>query len=91
MPELTDTQRQVIEAEIQAGNKIQAIKVYREAVPGSGLAEAKTAVDQMEAGLRQQHPERFAVAPRKAGCVGMVVGLLFLLCSLALVGSFLGK
>lgn len=38
-----------IKAEIAAGNKIAAIKLYREAT-GAGLAEAKQAVELIEAG-----------------------------------------
>jgi ribosomal protein L7/L12 len=70
MAQLTDPQRQAIEAAIFAGNKIEAIKLYREAT-GVGLAEAKQAVEAMEASLRQKHPEKFT-ASRKKGCVGVV-------------------
>ena len=38
-----------IKAEIAAGNKIAAIKLYRDAT-GAGLAEAKEAVELIEAG-----------------------------------------
>ena len=52
-----------------AGQKIQAIKLYREQVqPGAGLAEAKQAVERLEAGLRAQHPEKFTAAAQKSGC-----------------------
>ena len=44
---------------LQAGRKIEAIKVYREAT-GAGLAEAKNAVEAMETGAarfrREDHP-----------------------------------
>ena len=73
MAQLSDPQRQSIEAAIFAGNKIEAIKLYREAT-GVGLAEAKQAVEAMEASLRQQHPEKFT-ASRKRGCMGMVAVL----------------
>ena len=36
---------------IQRGNKIEAIKIYRE-ITNLGLAEAKAFIDQVEAGLR---------------------------------------
>jgi hypothetical protein len=70
---LTDQQRQAIETAIFAGNKIEAIKLHREATD-VGLAEAKQAVEAMEASLRQQHPEKFT-ASRKRGCMGMVAVL----------------
>ena len=34
---------------LQRGNKIEAIKIYRE-LTGAGLAEAKRAIDQIESG-----------------------------------------
>lgn len=73
MAQLTDQQRQAIEAAVFAGNKIEAIKLYREAT-GVGLAEAKEAVEAKEASLRQKHPEKFT-ASRKKGCVGVVAVL----------------
>jgi ribosomal protein L7/L12 len=47
-----------IKAEIAAGNKITAIKLYREAT-GAGLAEAKNAVELIAAGK----PPPFGAAP----------------------------
>ena len=40
---------------LQAGRKIEAIKVYREAT-GAGLAEAKQAVERIEATIRWTPP-----------------------------------
>ena len=56
------------------GQKIEAIKLYREGT-GVGLAEAKTAVEKLEADLRAASPEKFtAAAPTPAkGCLGVVV------------------
>src|SRR5215510_16590745 len=48
-----------IRAEIAAGNKIQAIKLYREAT-GAGLAEAKEAIELIAAG---KPPREGAPAP----------------------------
>ena len=50
-----------IREEIFAGRTITAIKLYRRYVPGSGLAEAKDAVQEMEKKLREESPERFVV------------------------------
>jgi hypothetical protein len=56
------------------GQKIEAIKLYRDCVEGSGLAEAKTAVEKLEEELRSISPEKFQAKPR-AGCLGMVAAL----------------
>ena len=64
-----------IKREIFAGRKIQAIKLYREQV-SVGLAEAKDAVEKLEAELRASSPERFT-APLGKGCFAvLVLGLL---------------
>lgn len=58
-----------------AGRKIDAIKLYREQVkPGAGLKESKEAVEQLEAGLRAQHPEKFT-AKAKSGCTAVLAVL----------------
>ena len=57
------------------GRKIDAIKFYREQVkPGAGLKESKEAVEQLEAGLRAQHPEKFT-AKAKSGCAAILAML----------------
>jgi len=57
------------------GEKIAAIKLYREQVkPGAGLKESKEAVEQLEAGLRAQHPEKFT-AKAKSGCAAVLAVL----------------
>lgn len=57
---------------IFAGNKIEAIKLYREQT-GVGLKEAKDRVEAIEIVLRALHPERFASAPRTSGCMGVLL------------------
>ncbi len=57
------------------GEKISAIKLYRDQVkPGAGLKESKEAVEQLEAGLRAQHPEKFT-AKAKSGCAAILAML----------------
>jgi hypothetical protein len=56
------------------GRKIDAIKLYREGTE-TGLAEAKAAIEQLEAELRQASPEKFSAAPAGKGCLGMVLAL----------------
>jgi ribosomal protein L7/L12 len=63
-----------------AGRKIDAIKLYREQVkPGAGLKESKEAVEQLEAGLRAQHPEKFSAAAQKSGCTAVLAVLAVLI------------
>jgi hypothetical protein len=56
---------------IFAGQKIQAIKVYRE-YSGMGLKESKDFVESLETELRTKQPERFTAPPAGKGCLGMV-------------------
>ena len=53
------------------GNKIQAIKEYREAT-SLGLAESKAFIDALELRLKQDEPEQFAATAKKAGCAGVI-------------------
>jgi hypothetical protein len=78
-----------------AGNKIEAIKLYREQT-SLGLKESKDAVEQLEAQLRLSSPDRFrrpgaskvdADMPQNAvrgnsGCASMIAAL-------AVVGAWL--
>jgi hypothetical protein len=61
-----------IKEAIFCGHKIAAIKLYREAT-GTGLVEAKNAVEKLEAELRGTSPEKFKAAPAGKGCVGVVM------------------
>jgi hypothetical protein len=80
MPEPTTEQWKSIQAALFAGQKIQAIKLYREATD-AGLAEAKTAMDAYEQRLRGDHPDRFTAPASKSGCASMI------LLSIALLGG----
>ena len=80
---LTDPQRQAIEAAIVAEQKIQAIKLYREAT-GAGLADSKDAVEKLEREMREQHPENFGPKPARTGCAGVI--LLLVAAALVIVG-----
>lgn len=60
-----------------SGRKIEAIKLYRE-VTGIGLKEAKDAVEELEAFLRKDAPEKFAAPPAGKGCFGAAAA--FCLC-----------
>ncbi len=56
------------------GQKIEAIKLYREAID-VGLTEAKTAVEKMEADLRASSPEKFTAPTTKTGCLGVLAAV----------------
>ena len=75
MAQISEKEQQAIEAAILAGQKIEAIKLYREAVPGTGLADAKEWVEKLEAELRAKHPDKFTAPPKKSGCLGLLAGL----------------
>ncbi|MEO1128910.1 MAG: hypothetical protein AAFX05_04280 [Planctomycetota bacterium] len=66
--DLTPEQWEQVEAEIFAGRKIGAIKLFRE-LTGSDLRSAKEAVDAHERFLRTERPESFT-ASAKSGCAG---------------------
>jgi hypothetical protein len=74
MPPLSDAQINAIAAALRAGNKIAAVKLYREAT-GLGLKESKDEVEAIEAGLRAKFPEQFPAkaAGGKGGCLGLLV------------------
>ena len=67
-----DDQFGQLHGHIFAGQKIQAIKLYREA-SGVGLKEAKEAVEAMEANLRREQPHRFQTVQGKGCGAGMLL------------------
>ncbi len=68
---LSDEQIAAIREALFRGNKILAIKLYREA-SGFGLAESKEFIDALEVRLRQEEPEQFGRVPDRAGCAGVL-------------------
>lgn len=58
---LTEEQIAAVTDAIFAGQKIQAIKLYREAA-NTELVEAKQFVEKLEAELRVQYPDRFSAS-----------------------------
>ncbi len=69
----TDAQLNAIADALRAGNKIEAIKLHREAT-GSGLKESKDAIEAIEADLRVKFPDQFPTrAAGGKGCLGVVV------------------
>ena len=68
---LTAEQMAEVKEAIFRGQKIAAIKIYRGAT-GTGLADAKAAVEKLEAELRATSPEYFKKSERR-GCLGVLV------------------
>lgn len=66
---ISEEQWKQIKDALRAGNKIEAIKLYRE-FTSSPLVEAKDAIDKLEAEMRIAEPEKF---PKRTGCFGMIV------------------
>jgi len=71
---LSDSQRNQITELLNRGEKIEAIKLYREAT-GVGLKESKDAVEAMEAGLEPRPAGSRDPFAKKAGCFGMIAVL----------------
>jgi len=69
-----------IKEAIFQGRKIEAIKLYREQTD-EGLAEAKTAVEELEVELRKSSPNLFSAKPAGKGCMGVVM----VVCAIATV------
>jgi ribosomal protein L7/L12 len=65
-----------IQAAIFAGNKIQAIKLYRTAT-GEGLKESKGFIDALEAELRRTDPDKFTAPPLRGCGVAAAILLAF--------------
>lgn len=71
MSDLNQTQLEAIAQALKAGDKIEAIKLHRDAT-GLGLKEAKTEIEALEANLRARHPEQFpAKKAAGQGCLGV--------------------
>ncbi len=60
--QIPEVQLVPIKEALLQGRKIEAIKLYREYTE-NGLAEAKSAVEQLEAELRAASPEKFSTKP----------------------------
>ena len=78
MAQLEDTQQKQVDDLILAGRKIEAIKVYREAVPQSDLTQAKSAVDERERELKKNNPQPVGASPKKSGCLSLLAGVIML-------------
>lgn len=68
-----------VRAAIFAGDKIQAIRLYRTGVNAHvGLAEAKKLVEKATAELYAKQPEKFSQPPTKAGagCSAVLAAIL---------------
>lgn len=77
-----------VQAAVFRGEKIVAIKTYREDT-GASLKDAKNAVDRLEAELRTASPQKFSAPPRKKMGCGVCLAIVVsagLLIALTLLG-----
>ena len=72
---LTDAQINAISEALRRGNKIEAIKLHREAT-GLGLKESKDAIESLETDLRGKFPDQFPAKAQAKGCLGVAAVLL---------------
>jgi len=72
---LTDEQRTAMTELLFIGQKIAAIKIYRQAT-GAGLKESKDFVDTLEAQLIQTMPERFQIITYEGPPASFVITIL---------------
>lgn len=78
LPDNEADQRQAIIDSLYAGQKIQAIKFYRES-SGKSLKESKEFVERLETELRRENPEAFKNASGTGCGVSSAVFFLVLL------------
>ncbi len=69
---ITDDQINTLSEMIFQGQKIQAIKLYRE-MSNLGLKESKDAVEELEKSLRSTAPGKFTAGAQGKGCLGIIV------------------
>ena len=76
-PSLTDAQLNAIADALRAGNKIQAVKLYRQAT-GLGLKESKDEIEAIQDRLREKFPDQFPAKGqgKGGGCLGLIVVVL---------------
>ena len=78
MPDtITPDENEAICAALAKGQKIEAIKIYREAT-GLGLKEAKDFIDALIPQLQQQDPEKYVKLTGPVGCGAKVLMLVCL-------------
>ena len=70
-----EEQARLVQQALFGGNKILAIKFYREQT-GVSLKEAKDAVEKLEAELRAASPGQFTKPPASVGCSRAVLILI---------------
>jgi Ribosomal protein L7/L12 C-terminal domain len=73
---------QAVTAALERGQKIQAIKVYKEAT-GKGLKDSKDFVEALIPKLVEQDPQRFARLTKSGGGCGNVILITTTISSLA--------
>ncbi len=80
--QLPDEAVEQIQTAIFAGQKIMAIKLYRQAT-NSSLVDAKNFIEALQQRLWRESPQRFTVQPGNAGCSRAVVVVVLVLIMIA--------
>jgi ribosomal protein L7/L12 len=75
---IPEPQMTAIKDALFRGNKIEAIKLYRD-ITKAELIDSKQAVEKLESDLRTTSPEKFAKPAAAKGCLGMIAGVCALL------------
>jgi len=79
MPEESEqTMEQQVAEALASGQKIQAIKIYRDAT-GKDLKDAKDFIDKLTPRLIEENPERYAALGNAGAGCGATAGLLLLI------------
>jgi hypothetical protein len=89
---LTDEQAAQIGDALARGEKITAIKLYRE-FTNKGLAESKEFIETLQAQLIQREPEKYAqFASSAKGCNPILLGIIgAILVAIAVIGLIFKK
>ena len=77
-PQIPEDKLAVIKELLLQARKIEAIKIFRETT-GTGLTEAKAAVDVLEKQLRETNPTSFHPSTERRGCLWVVIVLCVLI------------
>ena len=69
---LNEEELEAIDRALEGGQKIEAIKIFREAT-GKSLKEAKDAVEDLIVDLKEKEPEKYSKLSSNQGCSSAIV------------------
>ena len=71
-PAISNSQMDQVTDEIYRGNKLAAVKIYKES-KGCSLLEAKEFVERLTDRLQQESPEKFQPGSATSGCASTIL------------------